>query len=51
MLGLGAFVGAVASSAAPVVGARDARAPLVAGLAAWISVREGRPVKTAEVTA
>ena len=37
--------------AAPPVGARDARAPLVIGLAAWRSLREGRPVRVEEVAA
>ncbi len=46
-----AFVAAVTTGAPTPVGPRDARAPLVAGLAAWQSVREGRPVRTAEVTA
>jgi myo-inositol 2-dehydrogenase/D-chiro-inositol 1-dehydrogenase len=46
-----AFVGAVAGGTAPLVGMRDARASLVAGLAAWTSVREGRPVKLSEVMA
>ena len=32
-------------------GPRTARAPLVIGLAAWRSYREGRPVTTAEITA
>jgi myo-inositol 2-dehydrogenase / D-chiro-inositol 1-dehydrogenase len=40
-----AFVSAIATGSAPVVGPTDARAPLVIGLAAWQSVREGRPVK------
>jgi myo-inositol 2-dehydrogenase / D-chiro-inositol 1-dehydrogenase len=44
-----AFVRAVARGEAPPVGPRDARAPLVIGLAAWRSVREGRPVRIAEV--
>jgi myo-inositol 2-dehydrogenase/D-chiro-inositol 1-dehydrogenase len=44
-----AFVGAVASGQAPPVGPADARAPLVIGLAAWRSLREGRPVSTSEV--
>ncbi|HEX6130760.1 MAG TPA: inositol 2-dehydrogenase, partial [Actinomycetota bacterium] len=39
-----AFIGAVASGDPPPVGAADARAPLVIGLAAWESLREGRPV-------
>jgi len=45
-----AFVSAVASGTRPSVGALDARAPLVAGLAAWTSVREGRAVRTEEIT-
>ncbi|HWK29982.1 MAG TPA: inositol 2-dehydrogenase [Solirubrobacter sp.] len=44
-----AFVAAVAAGTAPPVGAADARAPLVAGLAAWRSVRERRPVSVAEI--
>jgi myo-inositol 2-dehydrogenase/D-chiro-inositol 1-dehydrogenase len=44
-----AFVSAVASGTPPSVGPLDARAPLVAGLAAWKSVREGRAVLTEEV--
>jgi len=40
-----AFIGAVASGTTPPVGAVDARAPLVIGLAAWESLRDGRPVK------
>jgi myo-inositol 2-dehydrogenase/D-chiro-inositol 1-dehydrogenase len=44
------FVAALAEGRAPSVGVEDARAPLVIGLAAWRSVRERRPVKTAEVT-
>ena len=43
------IVGAVAAGAAPPVGPADARAPLVAGLAAWRSVREGRTVRTDEI--
>jgi myo-inositol 2-dehydrogenase/D-chiro-inositol 1-dehydrogenase len=39
-----AFIGAVASGTTPPVGADDARAPLVIGLAAWESLREGGPV-------
>jgi myo-inositol 2-dehydrogenase / D-chiro-inositol 1-dehydrogenase len=46
-----AFVTAVTSGAEPPVTAPDARAPLVIGLAAWRSVREGRPVRLEEVTA
>ena len=38
-----AFVSAVATGTEPVVGAHDARAPLVIGLAAWRSLREGQP--------
>jgi hypothetical protein len=33
----------------PVVTGADGRASLVAGLAAWKSVREGRVVKTSEI--
>jgi myo-inositol 2-dehydrogenase/D-chiro-inositol 1-dehydrogenase len=39
-----AFVNAVQSGIEPPVSGRDARAPLVIGLAAWQSLREGRPV-------
>jgi myo-inositol 2-dehydrogenase / D-chiro-inositol 1-dehydrogenase len=46
-----AFVDAVTNGTPPVVGPADARAPLVAGLAAWRSVREGRPVRCEEITA
>ena len=46
-----AFVSAVAAGDAPPVGAVDARAPLVIGLAAWRSLREGRPVAVAEIEA
>jgi myo-inositol 2-dehydrogenase / D-chiro-inositol 1-dehydrogenase len=42
-----AFVSAVSEGRTPPVTAADARAPLVIGLAAWRSVREGRPVKIA----
>jgi myo-inositol 2-dehydrogenase/D-chiro-inositol 1-dehydrogenase len=45
-----AFVEAVTEGRTPPVTVADARAPLVIGLAAWRSVREGRPVKTSEVT-
>jgi len=41
-----AFVSAVANGTPPVVGVVDARAPLVIGLAAWQSLREGRPCPT-----
>lgn len=40
-----AFVSAVANGTPPAVGAADARAPLVIGLAAWRSLRERRPVR------
>jgi myo-inositol 2-dehydrogenase/D-chiro-inositol 1-dehydrogenase len=33
------------------VGPADARAPLAIGLAAWRSLREGRPVRVEEVDA
>jgi myo-inositol 2-dehydrogenase/D-chiro-inositol 1-dehydrogenase len=46
-----AFVGAVREGTDPPVGAADARAPLVIGLAAWRSLREGRPVRIAEIDA
>ncbi len=39
-----AFVAAVSAGEPTPVGSRDARAPLVIGLAAWKSLREGRPV-------
>ena len=39
-----AFVNAVQSGTEPPVSGSDARAPLVIGLAAWQSLREGRPV-------
>jgi myo-inositol 2-dehydrogenase/D-chiro-inositol 1-dehydrogenase len=44
-----AFVSAVSEGRTPPVTAADARAPLVIGLAAWRSVREGRPVRLEEV--
>jgi myo-inositol 2-dehydrogenase / D-chiro-inositol 1-dehydrogenase len=44
-----AFVAAVSSGEAPPVGAADARAPLVIGLAAARSLHEGRPVRVEEV--
>jgi myo-inositol 2-dehydrogenase / D-chiro-inositol 1-dehydrogenase len=47
----GAFVSALSAGEAPPVGAADARAPLVIGLAAWRSLREGRPVSLTEVAA
>jgi myo-inositol 2-dehydrogenase/D-chiro-inositol 1-dehydrogenase len=40
-----AFVHAVTSGTPPFVGPEYARAPLVIGLAAWRSLREGRPVR------
>jgi myo-inositol 2-dehydrogenase/D-chiro-inositol 1-dehydrogenase len=40
-----AFVDAVTSGAPSPMGAQDARAPLVIGLAAWRSLREGAPVR------
>ncbi|HEU4978143.1 MAG TPA: inositol 2-dehydrogenase [Solirubrobacteraceae bacterium] len=46
-----AFVGAVAAGEEPPVSSADARAPLVIGLAAWRSVREGRPVRVEEIDA
>jgi myo-inositol 2-dehydrogenase / D-chiro-inositol 1-dehydrogenase len=42
-----AFVEAVRTRTPPPVSGRDARAPLVIGLAAWQSLREGRPVELA----
>jgi myo-inositol 2-dehydrogenase/D-chiro-inositol 1-dehydrogenase len=44
-----AFVSALAVGAPPPVTTADARAPLVIGLAAWRSLREGRPVRVAEI--
>ena len=44
-----AFLAALRAGQAPPVGPADARAPLVIGLAAWCSVREGRTVRVAEV--
>ena len=43
------FVAAVRSGGPTPVGPDDARAPLVIGLAAWRSLREGRPVRVAEL--
>ncbi len=45
-----AFVEGLSSGTMPLT-IEDGRAPLVIGLAAWMSVREGRPVKTSEVSA
>jgi myo-inositol 2-dehydrogenase/D-chiro-inositol 1-dehydrogenase len=44
-----AFVGAVQRGDLPPVTTADARAPLVIGLAAWRSLREGRPVRVEEI--
>ncbi len=44
-----AFVHAVESGGAPPVTGADGRAPLVIGLAAWKSLREGRPVRCEEI--
>jgi myo-inositol 2-dehydrogenase/D-chiro-inositol 1-dehydrogenase len=44
-----AFVAAVSAGKTPPVTATDARAPLVIGLAAWRSFREGRSVRVQEV--
>jgi myo-inositol 2-dehydrogenase/D-chiro-inositol 1-dehydrogenase len=44
-----AFVAAVDGGTTPPVTVTDARAPLVIGLAAWRSLREGRPVTVAEI--
>ena len=46
-----AFVSALQTGTAPPVGVRDARAPLVIGLAAWQSLREGHAVRLDEVAA
>jgi myo-inositol 2-dehydrogenase / D-chiro-inositol 1-dehydrogenase len=46
-----AFVDAVRTGSPPPLSIRDARAPLVIGLAAERSLREGRPVAIAEVDA
>ena len=46
-----AFVDALRDGTPPPVTCEDARAPLVIGLAAWQSLREGRPVRLDEVTA
>jgi myo-inositol 2-dehydrogenase / D-chiro-inositol 1-dehydrogenase len=46
-----AFVAALQTGTPPPVGVQDARAPLVIGLAAWQSLREGRAVRLEEVTA
>jgi myo-inositol 2-dehydrogenase/D-chiro-inositol 1-dehydrogenase len=46
-----AFVAAVTAGEQPPVTTTDARAPLVIGLAAWRSLREGRAVRIEEVQA
>ncbi len=46
-----AFVAALRDGTRPPVSTQDARAPLVIGLAAGRSLREGRPVRVDEVTA
>ena len=43
------FMGVATGKIQPVVTGADGRASLVAGLAAWKSVREGRMVKTSEI--
>jgi myo-inositol 2-dehydrogenase/D-chiro-inositol 1-dehydrogenase len=43
------FASALRDGRDPQVGLHDARAPIVIGLAAWRSVREHRPVRTAEI--
>jgi len=48
LAGWSAFVEGLASGNMPITGP-DGRAPLVAGLAAWKSVREGRPVRCDEI--
>jgi myo-inositol 2-dehydrogenase/D-chiro-inositol 1-dehydrogenase len=44
-----AFIDALRTGSAPPVDLHDARAPLVIGLAAWDSLREGRPVRLEEL--
>jgi myo-inositol 2-dehydrogenase/D-chiro-inositol 1-dehydrogenase len=46
-----AFAAAIKAGQMPPVTMADARAPLVIGLAAWRSLREGRPVRIEEVDA
>jgi len=46
-----AFVSALRDGSPPPVSGHDGRAPLVIGLAAWQSLREGRPVRLEEVAA
>ncbi|MGD9702101.1 MAG: inositol 2-dehydrogenase [Acidimicrobiia bacterium] len=45
-----AFVSYVRDGGESPVTAHDGRAPLIIGLAAWRSVREGRPVATSEIS-
>jgi myo-inositol 2-dehydrogenase / D-chiro-inositol 1-dehydrogenase len=45
-----AFIDALRTGSAPPIDLQDARAPLVIGLAAWDSLREGRPVRVDELT-
>jgi myo-inositol 2-dehydrogenase / D-chiro-inositol 1-dehydrogenase len=47
--GWAAFVSYVTRGGPSPVNANDGRAPLLIGLAAWRSVREGRPVKVSEI--
>ena len=44
-----AFIDALRRGTPPPVDLQDARAPLVIGLAAWDSLREGRPVRVEEL--
>ena len=46
-----AFVAAIRGGVSSGGALADARAPLVIGLAAWRSLREGRPVRTDEISA
>ena len=48
---LAAFVAAIVDDTPVSVSGADGRAPVVMGLAAWRSYREGRPVQIAEVSA
>ena len=49
LAGWRAFIDAVREGKPSPVDGADGRAPLVIGLAAWKSVREGRPVRTGEI--
>lgn len=49
LLGWQAFIDSVREGEPPPVSGADGRAALVLGLAAWRSVREGRPVRTAQI--